>query len=343
MKTSCKPAHPALLKKCLASIALMAAFAAQSSQALDIVLTNDDGWTTANIQVMFAKLKAAGHDVILSGPCTGQSGKGGALNFLRPVSVDLSKAANNEYCVGDTDTSVSFKSFSEGTPVMASLYGIDVVAQAKWGHNPDLVISGPNEGNNLGYLNNSSGTLGAAMSAIVRGIPAIAVSAADGDETKAGTVADIVLAVIEKLEANRTQGQALLPPFTGLNVNTPSDLANHRGIKFTDIGWNTGSADPVFTDNLASSEIALQYAAAGIAKAMQVDFATAMNIAKVQYTNKAGLSFSVGGGLVGDSAESSEGVALTAGFVTISTIDAHIQASRAKVALTQQKLHDLVN
>jgi 5'-nucleotidase len=47
--------------------------------------------------------------------------------------------------------------------------------------------------------------------------------------------------------------------------------------------------------------------------------------------------------LVGDSAESSEGVALTAGFVTISTIDAHIQASRAKVALTQQKLHDLVN
>jgi 5'-nucleotidase len=46
---------------------------------------------------------------------------------------------------------------------------------------------------------------------------------------------------------------------------------------------------------------------------------------------------------VDDSAEISEGVALAEGFVTISTIDAHIQASRAKVALTQQKLRDLAN
>jgi len=33
---------------------------------------------------------------------------------------------------------------------MACLYGVDVLAPATWGAFPDLVISGPNEGDNMG-------------------------------------------------------------------------------------------------------------------------------------------------------------------------------------------------
>ena len=336
------PFSLAPLTKPLASLALALGISlAAPSHALNIVLTNDDGWNTDNIQTLFKHLKAAGHEVVLSGPCTGQSGKGGALNFLRPVSIDTSKASKDQYCVGDTDTSVAFKDFSEGTPVMAALYGIDVGAQAKWGKEPDLLISGPNEGNNLGYLNNNSGTLGAAMIAIARGIPAIAVSAADGDAAKAEVVSALVVDIIKQLEQKRPKDQPLLPAFTGLNVNTPKDPAKHRGIKFTDVGWNAGGIDPIFTQDLSSSPVALHYGAAGIAKAKGVDMPTAMKIAQQQFASKPGMSFSMGSNKVADNAENSEGVAVQAGYVTISTIDANVQASRDKVAQTKKKLKDL--
>ncbi|MEK6215289.1 MAG: 5'/3'-nucleotidase SurE, partial [Vibrio fluvialis] len=156
-------------KVCLTMAACGALTLSNPSFALNILLTNDDSWDTTNIQVMKSTLEAAGHDVIMSAPCTGQSGKGGAMTFLKPVSVDETQSADQEYCVGDTDTSVAFSSFAEGTPVMAAIYGIDVAAQAVWGQDPDLVISGPNEGNNLGYMNNNSGTLGAAMISLSRG------------------------------------------------------------------------------------------------------------------------------------------------------------------------------
>ena len=122
-------------------------------------LTNDDGWNTQNINNLKSALEDAGHNVIMSAPCTGQSGKGGAISFMKPVNVDESKASSQEFCVGDTDTTQPFEDYVEGTPAMAVLYGIDVAAQSVWEKAPDLVISGPNEGNNLGYMNNNSGHL----------------------------------------------------------------------------------------------------------------------------------------------------------------------------------------
>lgn len=136
-------------KVCLAMAACGALTLSNPSFALNILLTNDDSWETTNIQVMKSTLEAAGHDVIMSAPCTGQSGKGGAMTFLKPVSVDETQSADQEYCVGDTDTSVAFSSFAEGTPVMAAIYGIDVAAQAVWGQDPDLVISGRMKGTTL--------------------------------------------------------------------------------------------------------------------------------------------------------------------------------------------------
>ncbi|WP_111497001.1 5'/3'-nucleotidase SurE [Marinobacter bohaiensis] len=329
------------MKTSLAPLALAGTliFSGQAS-ALNILLTNDDGWETDNIQTMFSALQAAGHNVIMSAPCTGQSGKGGALNFLKPVSVDDSKAGQQEYCVGDTDETVAFEDFTEGTPVMAVLHGLDVVAPAVWGAAPDLVISGPNEGNNLGYMNNNSGTLGAAMISIARGIPAIAVSAADGDATKATTVAQIVIDIVDQLDAGRAAGEALLPPFTGLNVNTPDDVANHLGYRFTDVAWNAGGYDAMFVEDMSENDLMMSYVAASIMAAdSSLTEAEALAQARAAYAGASGISFT--GGLVDDDSANAEGKRVQEGYVTISTIDAHVQASRAKVALTAQKLNAL--
>ncbi|QTH07415.1 5'/3'-nucleotidase SurE [Vibrio fluvialis] len=283
-------------KVCLTMAACGALTLSNPSFALNILLTNDDSWDTTNIQVMKSTLEAAGHDVIMSAPCTGQSGKGGAMTFLKPVSVDETQSADQEYCVGDTDTSVAFSSFAEGTPVMAAIYGIDVAAQAVWGQDPDLVISGPNEGNNLGYMNNNSGTLGAAMISLSRGIPAIAVSA---------------------------------------NSNTPEEMNNTLGYKFTDVGWNGGGALLKFSDDLSTDSTALYYTMQSlIAGGMTSEEAQAA--ATSALSGKQGLTFTTGD--AGDSSEDSEGVAVNEGYITVSTIDGNVQAARGKVALVGQRL-----
>ena len=51
--------------KNIISAVVLASMASQVA-ALNIVLTNDDGFETANIQALYSALLAAGHDVILS-------------------------------------------------------------------------------------------------------------------------------------------------------------------------------------------------------------------------------------------------------------------------------------
>jgi 5'-nucleotidase len=320
-----------------AALLLQSLVFSYSASALNIVLTNDDSWETNNIKEMKKALEAEGHDVIMSAPCLGQSGKGGAVNLFQTVNVDETKAEENEYCVGDIDETKAFENFTEGTPIMAVLYGIDIAAQAKWGKAPDLVVSGPNEGNNLGYMNNNSGTLGATMIALTRGIPAIAVSASENSaihSEEAAKVAAVVVDIIEKLEVNRAEGDPLLPPYMGLNVNTPDDLDNHLGYKFTDVGWNGGGVELRFYENLGSNQTVIDYM---VSILMEQGMSKAE--AKTMLDGKNGVGMVAGD--AGDSDPQSEGVAVQEGYITISTIDGNVQAARAKVALTEQLLNGL--
>ncbi len=320
------------LSKVVLAMATVSSMAiSTNAMALNIVLTNDDSWDTTNINEMKSALETAGHDVIMSAPCTGQSGKGGAMVFLKGVSVDETESSEQKYCVGDTDTSVAFSNFVEGTPVMAALYGIDVAAQAVWGSDPDLVISGPNEGNNLGFMNNNSGTLGAAMISLSRGIPAIAVSANSNtadDAEQSKLVAAAVVDIVAKLVANQPTGQPLLPAYTGLNVNTPEDMSNHLGYKFTDVGWNAGGIGLTFTDDLSTDATAVYY---------MTQYGMTSDQATAYLSGQKGLSIATDYD-AGDSNENSEGVAVNNGYITISTIDGNVQAARGKVALIEQRL-----
>ncbi len=119
--------------------------------------------------------------------------------------------------------------YVHGTPVMATMYGLDVLAPARWGKAPDLVLSGPNEGQNVGLIVDRSGTIGNAQFASGRGLPAIALGAgpdaidnvnlADPDSA---VIADLTLKLLRELEARAKHRQPLLPDGVALNVNFPT-------------------------------------------------------------------------------------------------------------------------
>lgn len=222
-------------------LALAAALALPATaEARNIVLSNDDG-LTSNVKALYEALKAQGHDVIVSVPCTNQSGKGASIRFMRtlePLKADCLNAAATAGAPGvGPMTRPGFEKdyfYVDGTPVMATLYGIDVAAIERWGKAPDLVISGPNEGQNVGYIVLTSGTVSNAQYAATRGIPAIAVSA--GHDTsdnvnlanpKSVEVGKRTVQLITALETAAGKGP-ILPAGVALNVNFPDDLENAR-------------------------------------------------------------------------------------------------------------------
>jgi 5'/3'-nucleotidase SurE len=227
--------------------------------ALNIVLSNDDG-LTSNLKALYDALKAAGHDVVVSVPCTGQSGRGAGIVMYSTDTIvpdnDSTQinaeggchngaAATGAPAVGPF-TKAGYTNgdfyYVHGTPVMATMYGLDVAAKARWGKAPDVLLSGPNEGQNLGSIINASGTVGNVQFAGSRGIPAIALSAdADtADNTalanpKSAIVAQLSVKLLQALQAKAGSG-ALLPQGVALNVNFPKAIAADTPFAFSRIG-----------------------------------------------------------------------------------------------------------
>lgn len=263
----------------LLSLAALTAALASPAHAANILLCNDDGITAANIRALKQKLTAAGHSVLLTAPIDNQSGTGGRLAFLQPIpaltgnergAVALKLQAGTAGIGVDPSDADVF--YVNGTPVAACLYGIDVRAAKKWGAAPDLVISGPNEGNNTGHINISSGTFSNLMYAINRNLPALAVSDnATAQVTwsttlpnthRAFEVADIVIKLVDGLLANKSKAGALLmPQGVGLNVNIPDFVAGagkNLPFQFTRVGKAT-EYGPAFYERFSDSPVAVGY------------------------------------------------------------------------------------
>ncbi len=226
-----KPLHTkTLLASALCGLMTMTSL---PSHALNILITNDDG-VTANIKALKTALVAAGHDVLVAIPCTNQSGKSASINFLQPITPLSAACRGGAAAAGspgigpvDAATGLTDAYYANGTPVMALLYGLDVLAPQRWGKAPDLVISGPNEGQNVGGIVITSGTVSNAQYAIHRGIPSIAVSAGietTDNPTLASEVAALTVKLVYKLE-QRSTTSAVLPKGYALNVNYPSFAA----------------------------------------------------------------------------------------------------------------------
>lgn len=227
-------------RKILTGLAFACAAQSIPAPARNIVISNDDG-LTSNVKALYEALKAAGHDVIVSVPCQNQSGMGAAIRFMRPLTPLVQGCLNDAAKAGDPGagamTRPGFTSdyfYVDGTPVMATLYGIDIAATKRWGRAPDLVLSGPNEGQNIGSIVVTSGTVSNVQYAADRGIPAIALSAGHntvGDARLANPnsakVAALAVDLVRALDA-QSRGAALLPRGLSLNVNFPDELSGAK-------------------------------------------------------------------------------------------------------------------
>lgn len=328
---------------CIAIILL----AVSEANALDILLTNDDGFESAQIRALYAKLEDHGHSVVISAPTQNNSGTGGAMNFLRPIGPLTRATRGGSVPAGQpgigTDPADPDIHYVDGSPVMALLYGLDVIAFRKWGRQPDLVISGPNEGNNQGLINASSGTFNNALYAINRSIAAIAVSSGEtaqknglptDPEAIEFRIAGLVLDLIDRIERNNGRAHrqgAFLPPGTGLNVNMPKfDPA--RGCspseyRFTQIGTAT-TYQPVFFEKLSGSPAA-------------VGFGVDVPLPGISFVLPGGTA-PVGVTLTQDTDPDSEANANDKCFISISPLEGVPEASRASARKVRERLRGLL-
>ena len=241
----------------------------QQSASLNIVLTNDDGFETHLIQSLFFALQAANHNVVMSAPYGARSGTSGTIEFLRPLGPTsepspMGTLAAGSPGVGPT-TLAEGQYYVDGAVTSAVLYGLDVLAaDAFQGAPVDLVISGPNEGQNVGLLTPHSGTVGGAVTAINRGIPSMAVSA-DGDEEQTDLVGELMVELIGNLPRNPNGGLAM-PAHSGLNVNFPlleadTGVADYSFVR-ANVGIAVNSVGLLFVDDLTTCPFAEAFGAA---------------------------------------------------------------------------------
>ncbi|MNM95787.1 5'-nucleotidase SurE [compost metagenome] len=230
------------------------------AQALNILLTNDDGCRAPGIAAVYKALSAAGHNVTLVAPQNDSSGIGAASVVSPGQALAVSKLADHQYCVGAPDgyATPAGKNMAIGTPVDAVNVGLDLLLKDS---PPDLVVSGSNFGDNTGPLIQMSGTLNAAYWAMRKGVPAIAISTAidlqlfardqkagyqktlaalDGSARFAVQVLDQALAAGSKACAGKKDCELNilgLPKGSGLNLNYP--VGEVRGVTYAPVGdWS---------------------------------------------------------------------------------------------------------
>lgn len=256
------------MNKLLTGVIAMASVGlSMQANALNILLTNDDGCRAPGIDAMYRALTAAGHTVTLVGPLNDSSGISAASVVVPGQALAVTEQAPGRFCVGPPEgyTPPTGKTSAIGTPVDAVNVGLDVLLKDT---PPDLVVSGINFGENVGPLTQMSGTLNAAVRAMFKGIPAVAVSTAIDmdliirdqqagyrktlgamDDTARFAVQIIEQASLAGVQAKQACGKTRsdcelnvlgLPGISGLNLNYPALPASEvKGVSFAPIGnWD---------------------------------------------------------------------------------------------------------
>jgi len=176
-----------------------------------ILVSNDDGYLAPGLSALADAMRALG-EVTVVAPEQNSSGASNSLTLNRPLTI--SQAEN-----GFT--------FINGTPSDC----VHVALTGLLDQMPDLIVSGINNGQNMGDDTIYSGTVAAAMEGFLFGIPAIAFSLLDRGFEHVGAAADIARDVVQ-----RYIDRPLPAPFL-LNVNIPNlPRAQIKGIVGTRLG-----------------------------------------------------------------------------------------------------------
>ncbi|MDP3211364.1 5'/3'-nucleotidase SurE [Methylotenera sp.] len=162
---------------------------------MKILLSNDDGYFAPGLNIL-AEHIAKIADITVVAPERNRSGASNSLTLDRPLSVK--KASNGFFYVNGTPTDCVHIAL---TGLMDSM--------------PDMVISGINDGANMGDDTIYSGTVAAAMEGYLLGIPSIAVSMSQHNSTHFETAAKVAVELIQHYQKTGFSSPTLL------NVNVP--------------------------------------------------------------------------------------------------------------------------
>jgi 5'/3'-nucleotidase len=180
-----------------------------------ILITNDDGIESRGLLALKQALDPIGDTTVVA-PDTNQSAVGHTKTLMRPLRV-------RERTLGDGSIGYSV----DGSPTDA----VSLAFLGYFRHGFDLVASGINYGANLGDDITYSGTVSAAMEAVINGCPAFAMSQEyyeHPDFTLAAEAAVIVARNI--LEHGLSPGELI-------NVNVPAvDPGECEGFEVTRLG-----------------------------------------------------------------------------------------------------------
>ena len=160
-----------------------------------ILLSNDDGYFAPGLAALADALSPFGAVTVVA-PERDRSGASNSLTLDRPLTVR--KAANGFTYVNGTPTDC-----------------VHLAVTGLLGYLPDMVVSGINEGANMGDDTIYSGTVAAATEGFLLGIPSFAVSLTSKSPRYYTTAARIAAQMVERFRAHPIAQSVLL------NINVP--------------------------------------------------------------------------------------------------------------------------
>jgi 5'-nucleotidase len=162
-----------------------------------ILIANDDGYLAPGIASLVKAMQGFGEIDVIA-PEQNASGTSNALSLHRPLSVY---------------NGINGFRYINGTPSDC----VHVALTGLLPERPDLVISGINNGANMGDDTLYSGTVAAAMEGYLFGIPAIAFSQVEKGWAHLDEAAALARQIVERVWATRRDAAPFL-----LNVNIPN-------------------------------------------------------------------------------------------------------------------------
>jgi 5'-nucleotidase len=186
---------------------------AAKAEDLSILVSNDDGYSAEGIDVLVEALrKLPNVKITVSAPADQKSGTG-------------SKSTPGELTATEQKTRSGYPAFAvNGFPVDSVKYGL-----AHMDGKPDVVITGINEGQNLGPIAALSGTVGAATAGVIAGYPSLAASQGTGDPLDYPSAAALVVDWVTAHRGGLLDGTAAK---VDVNLNVPTCATGKvRGVK----------------------------------------------------------------------------------------------------------------
>ena len=181
---------------------------------MNILICNDDGISSEGIKALAGKLSEK-HNILVVAPDGNRSGFSHSLTFDKPLVL-------KEYFIDERYKSYSFS----GTPVDCIKFATDKFSAFC----PDLVLSGINNGSNIGTDVLYSGTVSAASEANVLGYKSMAFSLVERNAKDFKKAAIYCAEIVEKY-------YSMLDTSFVLNINLPfADTEKINGFRFTPLG-----------------------------------------------------------------------------------------------------------